>query len=118
MNPQLLEENKQLLVSEKRRLEKLLGRFAHRHDEADRENFETDFPNVGDSADDNAMEVAMYEANLGEEKTLESRLQKVNAALNRMAAGSYGMCNVGGEQIEEARLRVAPEADTCVVHSA
>lgn len=117
MNQELIDQNKLKLEAEKKRLEGLLGRFAHRDDEAGKENYHTDFPNVGDSADDNAMEVDMYETNLGEEKALEGRLQKVNSALERIVAGKYGLCLVGGEDIEEGRLRVAPEADTCVKHS-
>lgn len=117
MNQELLTINKKKLEEEKSRLEKLLSRFAHRQDEAGKENYKTDFPNVGDSADENAMEVEMYETNLGEEKTLEARLEKVNSALERMASGTYGRCAVGGEEVEEARLRVVPEADTCVTHS-
>ena len=117
MDEQLIALNKRKLEEEKLRLEELLSRFAHRDDAGGRENFQTDFPNVGDSSDENALEVDMYETQLGEEKTLEARLTKVNAALSRIDAGTYGKCAVGGEDIEEARLRVAPEADTCVTHS-
>jgi RNA polymerase-binding transcription factor DksA len=117
MDQELIALNKRRLEEEKLRLEELLSRFAHREDEAGRENFRTDFPNVGDSTDENALEVAMYETRLGEEKALEEKLSKVNAALARIDAGIYGKCVVGGEEIEEARLRVAPEADTCVIHS-
>ena len=117
MKQELLVDNKKKLEEEKLRLEKLISSFAHRQDNADKENFKTDFPNVGDSVEENAMEVEMYQTNLGEEKTLEARLEKVNSALERIASGTYGRCAVGGEEIEEARLRVAPEADTCVTHS-
>lgn len=117
MDKELLVLNQRKLEEEKLRLEELLSHFAHREDEGSKENFRTDFPNVGDSADENAFEVEMYETQLGEEKTLEARLSKVNAALSRIEAGTYGKCVVGGEEIEEARLRVAPEADTCVTHS-
>lgn len=117
MKQDLIKSNQIKLEAEKTRLERLLGHFAHREDEAGKENFKADFPNVGDDADENAMEVEMYEANLGEERTLEARLGKVNSALSKIATGSYGRCSVGGEEIEEARLLAAPEADTCVKHS-
>lgn len=113
----LIEQNKIKLETEKERLERLLASFAHKEKTTTREEYSADFPNMGDSADDNAMEVALYETNLAEEKSLESRLDKVNAALRRIADGTYGKCAVGGEEIEEARLSVAPEADTCVKHS-
>lgn len=117
MDQELLVINQRKLGEEKLRLEELLSRFARREDQTGRENFKTDFPTLGDSADENAMEVEMYEASLGEEKALESRLQKVNAALARIESGTYGKCMVGGEDIEAARLKVAPEAETCVTHS-
>lgn len=117
MDQQLIEQNKIKLEVEKKRLETMLGRFASRQKTTDREEYATKFPNLGDEEGDNAQEVEMYETNLGEERSLEQRLQKVNAALERVADGRYGKCVVGGEEIEEARLRVAPEADTCVQHS-
>ena len=117
MNQEFILENKKKLETEKQRLEGLLSNFAHKGKDTNRENFKTDFPNMGDSQDDNALEVELYAVNLGEEKALESRLQKVNAALSRLQAGAYGKCVIGGEEIEEARLRVAPEAETCVAHS-
>mgnify|MGYP001559128704 FL=1 len=117
MDAVLVEKNRIKLVEEKKRLETLLGRFASRQKTVDREEFASKFPNLGDSEGENASEVEMYETNLGEERSLEQRLQKVNAALKRIDAGNYGKCSVGGEEIEAARLTVAPEADTCVKHS-
>ena len=117
MDIQFINESKKKLLEEKLRLETMLGNFAQRKDKADHENFRTTFPNMGDGTDDNAMEVEMYATNLGEEKTLEIRLDKVNNALSRIAAGAWGRCVVGGEPIEKARLLVAPEADTCVTHA-
>ncbi len=117
MDKEIIEKNKQRLLAEKTRLERLLGAVAHREKDVTREEFSSDFPNVGDSLDDNAIEVSLYEANLAEEKSLEQRLHKVVAALARIADGSYGICQVGGEPIDPARLEAAPEADVCVNHS-
>ncbi|GAA4413062.1 hypothetical protein GCM10023168_35510 [Fodinibacter luteus] len=43
-------------------------------------------------------------------------LAEVDAALERVAAGTYGVCEVCGEQISEARLEARPTARTCVHH--
>lgn len=117
MDLKIIEQNKIKLETEKQRLEKMLASFAHKEKTSNKEEYTTDYPNISDDMDDNAIEVEMYAASLGEEKSLEGRLQKVNSALERIAAGNYGRCSVGGEEIEAARLSVAPEADTCVKHA-
>ena len=111
MDQKLIEENKKKLLEEKTHLEKLLSAVGHKDQRKDAEEYQADFPNMGDSEDDNASEVEAYAANIGEEKVLDAKLQKVNAALVRIEAGTYGTCSVGGEEIEAARLRALPEAD-------
>ena len=106
-----------MLFRSKEHLEKLLGRVARRQATTTNEEYAPKFPNISDDMDDNALEVDQYDVNLGEEKALEPRLLKVNAAFERIASGTYGKCSVGGEEIEEARLAAAPEADTCVKHA-
>lgn len=44
----------------------------------------------------------------------ESRLSKVEHALERMDEGSYGICEVCGDAIGEDRLRAYPLATRCV----
>ncbi|MBI4054101.1 MAG: hypothetical protein HY397_02100 [Candidatus Doudnabacteria bacterium] len=117
MSPEFIADSKAKLEKEKKRLEALLGHVAHRDQTAVQENYATDFPNVGDSMDENAKEVELYATNLGEEKALEARLQKIITALSRIANNSFGRCVIGGEEIEADRLRIAPEAETCVKHS-
>lgn len=41
-------------------------------------------------------------------------LYDIQAALDRIADGTYGECEVCGEDIGEARLKVIPEATRCV----
>ena len=42
-------------------------------------------------------------------------IRGVTAALERIADGSYGICENCGEQIGPARLEIVPEATRCVV---
>jgi len=114
MDHDLIQQNKTKLEAEKERLLKLLDKLGHKTLDG---RYKADFPNKGDSEDDNAQEVTEYSVNIGEEKVLSERLQKVNAALDRIERGAYGTCSVGGEDIEVKRLTVAPEADTCIKHS-
>ena len=44
----------------------------------------------------------------------EAHLDEVAAALERVAAGSYGICAGCGEPIDPARLEARPVARTCV----
>ncbi|HOK20899.1 MAG TPA: TraR/DksA C4-type zinc finger protein [Candidatus Paceibacterota bacterium] len=43
----------------------------------------------------------------------EGDLARINDALERMKAGTYGICEECGELIEEARLRIEPAAQIC-----
>lgn len=47
---------------------------------------------------------------------LEKRYNDVVAALERIEAGTYGICEVSGEQIEEERLEADPAARTSKAH--
>lgn len=44
---------------------------------------------------------------------LEAELEAVDAALGRLADGTFGLCDVCGEQISEARLDADPLTRTC-----
>ena len=48
--------------------------------------------------------------------TLEARLAEVDVALKRMGEGKFGICEKGGEKIEEDRLEADPTAATCKKH--
>ena len=43
-------------------------------------------------------------------------LTEVDAAIERVATGRYGVCEMCGKPIDEARLEVRPTARTCVQH--
>jgi DnaK suppressor protein len=49
---------------------------------------------------------------IGEQEGAE--LNAVNAALQRIASGSYGLCVDCGQAIAVARLQVSPEAARCI----
>ncbi len=52
------------------------------------------------------------------ENEIEARLRNVKQALEKLAAGRYGICEVGGETIEIERLEANPAARTCKKHLA
>jgi RNA polymerase-binding transcription factor DksA len=57
-----------------------------------------------------------YANRIGVAAPLEARLAEVNAALLRIEEGTYGICEVSGEKIEEDRLEANPAARTCKAH--
>jgi len=60
--------------------------------------------------------VEEFEMRTAIEVELEKRLNNVKSAIMRIGEGTYGTCGVGGEQIEEDRLRANPSAKTCKAH--
>jgi RNA polymerase-binding transcription factor DksA len=60
--------------------------------------------------------ISHYEDNTAILKDLEIRFNEVGAALLRLEEGTYGICSVGGEPIEEERLNADPAAGTCKAH--
>ena len=65
---------------------------------------------------DTADNIEEYESNTAVVNTLEVRLNNINAALQRIENGTYGICQTSGEPIEEDRLEANPAADTCKEH--
>jgi DnaK suppressor protein len=49
--------------------------------------------------------------------SLHRRLAQVDAALARVAAGTYGVCAVCGDPIAPARLEARPTTDRCIRHA-
>jgi RNA polymerase-binding transcription factor DksA len=49
-------------------------------------------------------------------RQLEVQLVEVEAALERIEKGTYGICEISGTQIEEDRLDANPAARTCKAH--
>lgn len=48
--------------------------------------------------------------------TLEGRYNDMRRALKKISDGTYGICEVSGEPIEEDRLEANPAARTCKAH--
>jgi DnaK suppressor protein len=49
--------------------------------------------------------------------TLQSQLTAVEKALVRIEDGTYGTCDVCGEQIGQARLEAIPATSRCINHA-
>jgi RNA polymerase-binding transcription factor DksA len=47
----------------------------------------------------------------------EQHLAEIDAALARIDDGTYGTCEVCGQEIPDERLRARPAARTCITHA-
>lgn len=105
------------LLEEKARLEKELESIGRRNP-SNPNDWEPLPQEVGQVADpiDAADLIEGYEENTAILKDLEIRYNHVLAALERIENGTYGICSVSGEPIEEARLHADPAANTCIEH--
>ncbi|MCK5591842.1 MAG: hypothetical protein KAI72_07805 [Candidatus Pacebacteria bacterium] len=65
---------------------------------------------------DTADNIEEYESNTAIVNTLEERLNNIKAALKRIEDGTYGVCRISGDPIEEDRLEANPAADTSKKH--
>lgn len=105
------------LEEEKARLEAELASIGRRNP-SNPADWEAVPAETGQEADPNdaADLVEGYGDNAAILNDLELRYHDVTDALTRMAAGTYGVCSVGGEAIEEDRLSADPAAHTCKTH--
>jgi DnaK suppressor protein len=56
------------------------------------------------------------EIDLSLQENTERLLAQVNRALEKIEEGTYGVCDRGGEPIEEGRLKAMPYATLCMKH--
>ena len=71
--------------------------------------------------DDNFADSAQVAAEMGENRVLYDQLRRdlddIEKALQRMDDGTYGTCEVCGNEIGEARLEVMPATRVCIDHA-
>jgi DnaK suppressor protein len=72
-------------------------------------NFGTDIDH-GDEKTDEAEELSNR---FGEENDLKKRLDEIDAALEKIEKGSYGVCETCGGEIETEVLDIDPESRLC-----
>lgn len=108
-----LDEMKRVLFDEEARLSRELAQFAKKNERAT-DDFNANFPELGDKDDENAAEVAIYSDNLTLEQELESALRDVRGALKRFDEGNYGICKYCQKPIDERRLRARSASSSCV----
>lgn len=112
LDKKILDELKEKLLAEKKRVESELGVIAKPL--AGEGSYETTFNEIGTDEDENASEVEEYADNLALESSLQKQLKEIIEALDRIEAGTYGVCENCGKEIDIDRLRAYPAARTCI----
>ncbi len=71
------------------------------------------FQRLGDSEDDNVLQVEQIVENVGLTNRLKDLLLRVERSLKRIRSGAYGICVVCHGPIERSRLQILPTAENC-----
>jgi len=71
-----------------------------------------------DASDKNSLadKFESFEERSAVEVELETRLNEIKAAIEKIEKGEYGICNTCGKEIEDDRLEANPAAETCKEH--
>ncbi len=111
-----LEQLKSKLLKEEASLREQLSQFAQETPKV-QGDWTTKFPQMDqgsiDTDQESEDEVELFEELLPLERTLETKLQKVQRALDRIQKGKYGFCEKCGRKISLRRLKADPSAETC-----
>ncbi len=113
LEQQALAELKATLLKEKVELEKNLEQIAKPLDKKGGD-YETSFEEIGTGKEDNATEIEQYSDNFSVETILEKKLQNIIKALQKIAEGTYGICEKCQQEIDLNRLKASPSAKNCL----
>lgn len=117
MNEQLIQANKAKMLAEVERIKAVLSNAGTKDGDGEFPGeYKPNFPELGSEEGDNASEVEQYATNLAVTQDMETKLASLEAALQRIENGTYGKCPQG-DDIEEDRLAILPDAQTCMKHS-
>lgn len=120
MNTEKLSTFKTRLEQELRQVENELKNVGvqNPNNPSDWEAKETSLDVMNSPADANeaADKMEEYTSNRAINDTLEIRFNSIQRALEKIEDGTYGVCEIGGEEIEEERLEANPSARTCLAH--
>lgn len=114
-----LDRMREVMSKEKAELDKELHAVGEKDtgNETPGQEMRAKFPDYGedklDSLESGANEVADWAADANAVVWLERRMKDVEAALERMDAEKYGVCEKCGQEIELARLEANPAARLC-----
>ncbi len=118
MNKKLIKKLKEELKEEEKNLEEQLKSFAKKNKKK-KEDWKTNFPRFSDGGSSGDLDIAAEEVEeysnlLPVEYLLETRLENIKNALDKIDTKEYGICEECGEKISLKRLKAHPEARFCI----
>ena len=107
------EQARQRLTAERQRITEVRD-AAGRLSAAANEATEGELSSADQHPAEQATETMERELDQGVLQRMEAELAEVEAAIQRMDAGTYGVCEVCGKEIAEGRLEAKPAARYCL----
>jgi len=98
---------------EQEKLKKILTKDRQRIEGELRGLKNTDYGSDVDSGDEEADETEQMATNYPISGILETRLDGINEALEKMEKGTYGICKSCGKELPMERLLAKPESSIC-----
>lgn len=109
-----LEKFRALLLAERERLEFELRQIEQRTARASESERANELSAYEDHPADLASETFEREKDLAIGESVESLLNQVNVALEKVERGTYGQCDACNKPIKKARLQALPFATLCL----
>ena len=107
------EQGRERLIAERDRLTQVRD-AATRLSTSAQEAAERELSSADQHPAEQATETLERELDLGVLQSVESELTEVQAALERLDDGTYGICEICGKPIADGRLEAMPAARYCV----
>jgi len=117
VDQRMLSQLKQRLLEEKSSLEQRLKDHAHYGMREQMSDSLAEFSMYDNHPADVASELFEREKDLALSNLDRETLREIEQALERMEAGTYGICTVCGQPIASERLQARPQALTCTEHA-
>ncbi len=103
LNPQKIQEFTERLEEDRVRL----------FEEYERLEKPDDFGHDVEDNSEEQEEAESLSSNLAAGQTIKERINEIDAALNKMRMGKYGVCEKCGKEISEGELDIVPESRLC-----
>lgn len=113
MEQKFIDEIKNRLIQERDKLRSQLESITEEK-VFNKDKVQAKWKDLGTKEEDSAVEVSDYQDQISLERNLETSLEKIDKAIERITKGIFGNCEKCGKEIERARLEAYPEATLCL----
>ncbi|MDK3011228.1 yteA family sporulation protein [Bacillus cereus] len=116
LTPQQINQFKSVLEKQKHELEQTIQTHENEDRASERESV-GELSSYDNHPADMATELYEREKDFGLIELRHKQLEDTKHALQKIEAGTYGICEVSGEEIPFERLEAMPTATTCIQHA-